>query len=89
MNFETQDYSGRSDIPNQRTIELENGNKLHLVRKDPFGFIYLHLDKGALPPYLAGAAFTDWTAARQAADKYQRERKLVVAEITEQTDKKK
>lgn len=81
MNFEMRDQSGIHDIPNHRVVELENGNKLNLVRKDPYGFIYIHLDRGGLPPWLGDAAFTDWFSARQACDKYIRERQDVVAEI--------
>lgn len=86
-NFDNANAS--NDLPNHRVIELENGNKLHLVRKDPHGFIYLHLDKGQLPHSLAGSAFTDWYSARQAADGYVRERQSAVAEIKEAQVKKK
>lgn len=89
MNFEMREQAGLNDIPNQRVIELENGNKLNLTRKDPFGFIYLSLDRGALPNHLAGAAFTDWFTAKIAAEKYVRERQDVVAELKDKDVKKK
>jgi hypothetical protein len=73
--------AGLHDVPNHQVIELENGNKLNLVRKDPYGFIYLHLDKGQLPASLQGAAFTDWTQAKQAAYGYVKQRQEAVAEL--------
>lgn len=82
------EQAGLNDIPNQRVIELENGNKLNLTRKDPYGFIYLSLDRGALPTYLAGAAFTDWSAAKLAAEKYVSQRQTVVAELKDKDIKK-
>lgn len=73
---------GLKDIPNLRIIELDNGNKLRLTRKDPFGFIYLSLEKGGLPEAYKGA-FTDWGQARLAAEKYQRERNETVKEAVD------
>lgn len=72
-----QTQMGLKDIPNQRIIELENGNKLYLKRVDPHGFIYLNLERGQLPEHYKGA-YTDWGMARQAAAKYQSERKQAV-----------
>lgn len=64
-----------------RTIELENGNKLNLTAKDPYGLIYLSLEHGQLPDSLKGAAFTDWHTAEKAAQTYLSERKKVVEDI--------
>lgn len=89
MNFDMKEQAGLNDIPNHRVITLENGNKLNLIRKDPYGFIYLSLDRGALPTGLAGSAYTDWTSARAAADSYVRDRQSVVAELTDKEPKKK
>lgn len=74
---------GMKDVPNHQYIELENGNKLNLVRKDPFGFIFLSLDKGQLPTNLAGSAFTDWHQAKIAAMAYVTERQSTVAVLQE------
>lgn len=78
---------GLKDVPNHQYIELDNGNKLNLVRKDPFGFIYMSLDKGQLPVTYAGSAYTDWSQAKIAALAYVRERQDTVAEFTEKTAK--
>lgn len=74
---------GLKDVPNQQYIDLDNGNKLNLTRRDPFGFIYLSLDKGQLPATLAGSAFTDWAQAKIAALAYVKERQETVAELKE------
>jgi hypothetical protein len=42
------------DLPSIRTIEFE-GNKMTIQRTDPFGFWYLHLNRGQLPAKLRGA----------------------------------
>lgn len=82
---EMQIQKGMKDMPNQQYIDLENGNKLNLTRRDPFGFIYLSLEKGTLPPNLAGSCWTDWDQAKIAAMGYVRERQDTVAEIREKT----
>lgn len=72
-----------------RTIDLENGNKLNLTAKDPYGMIYLSLEHGQLPDSLKGAAFTDWQQAEKAAKRYIDERTKVIAEITTEVETKK
>lgn len=87
-----EDYSqhdinrGLHDVPNHQVIELENGNRLNLIRKDPYGFIYLSLDRGHLPPALAGAAYTDWSMAKTAAYAYVRDRQSAEAELVDKAD---
>jgi len=81
MRDQSELHAGLKDVPNHQVMELENGNRLNLVRKDPYGFIYLHLDKGQLPAHLSGSAFTDWSQAKQAAEAYVRERKMAVSEL--------
>lgn len=66
-----------------RTIELENGNKLNMTRRDPYGFIYFSLERGQLPDHLKDHAFTDWPIAEQAARQYVAKRQEAVAEIKE------
>lgn len=80
---QTQVIKGMKDIPNHQYIELENGNKLNLIRKDPFGFIYMSLDKGQLPVTYAGSAYTDWYQAKIAAYAYVKERQDTVAVLQE------
>lgn len=57
------------DIPNLRIVYLQNGRKLRLERKDPFGFVYIGWDKGHPPSHLQGA-YTDFDQARQALVNY-------------------
>jgi hypothetical protein len=73
------DFNG-NDQANHRVYQLENGNKLHLKRTDPYGFIYLNLDKGMMPAAYTGA-YSDWSQARLAAEKYIRERQTVISEL--------
>jgi hypothetical protein len=77
--MELNDFNG-NDQANHRVYDLENGNKLHLKRVDPYGFVYLNLDKGQLPLAYTGS-YTDWFHARLAAEKYIQERKDAFAEI--------
>lgn len=64
-----------------RVIELENGNKLNMTAKDPYGHIYFSLEHGQLPDSLKGAAFTDWHQAEIGAKKYVSQRQSALAEI--------
>ena len=82
-----QDFNG-NDQANHRVYELENGNQLHLKRTDPYGFIYLSLNKGPLPEAYQGVAYTDWGQARLAAEKYIRQRQDVVSELQDHKPKK-
>ena len=65
-----------------RVVELENGNKLNLTAKDPYGFIYLSLEHGPLPESFRGA-YTSWHHAEMAAQSYVRLRQDTLAEIKE------
>lgn len=86
MYSDTDIMKGLHDVPNHQVIELENGNRLNLIRKDPYGFIYLSLDRGALPVSLAGAAYTDWDQAKRAAYGYVKDRQEVVTELKDKAD---
>lgn len=57
------------DIPNLRIVYLENGRKLRLERKDPFGFVFIGWDHGSAPSELQGA-YTDFDQARTALLSY-------------------
>lgn len=72
-----------------RTITLENGNILRLEAKDPYGLIYLSLEHGQLPDHLKDAAFTDWFQAERAAERYQNDRQMALAEIKLDVEPKK
>lgn len=49
--------------------ELPKGNKLSVVRKDPFGLLHFKLERGELPEMLKGS-FTSFAAIRTAAGRY-------------------
>lgn len=70
-----------------RYIELENGNKLNMQRRDPYGHIHLSLERGQLPDSLKDAAFTDWSKAEQAARSYVAQRQEVVAQVKHKAPK--
>lgn len=57
------------DIPNLRIVYLENGRKLRLERKDPYGFVHIGWDKGPAPAELQGA-YTDFDQARRVLENY-------------------
>lgn len=59
-----------SNVTSKRTYELEGGNKIHAERRDPFGLIYLHGDKGALPEKLRDNAFTSYDDAEREIQRY-------------------
>lgn len=56
------------DEPRVRTILFAN-NKLNMKRSDPYGFITLSLERGALPEFLKGN-YTTWDAARKDVARY-------------------
>lgn len=62
-------YDPERDIPNLRIVHLENGRKLRLERKDPFGFVHIGWDKGQTPAVISGA-YTDFDQARKALENY-------------------
>lgn len=53
------------DIPNLRLVHLQNGRKLKLERRDPYGFVYIAWDAGSAPEALQGS-YTDFDQARRA-----------------------
>jgi hypothetical protein len=85
--MELYDFNG-DDQSNHRVYDLENGNKLHLKRVDPYGFVYLSLDKGQLPAGYADVAYTDWHNARVAAEKYIYDRNDALAELNKKNETK-
>ncbi len=63
-------------------IEMMNGNTLRLQRQDPYGLIKLSLARGALPEKYQGD-YTDWRAARKAAEHYLDDRNIVEGKAPE------
>jgi hypothetical protein len=63
---------------NRRTVEL-NSNKIHFDRKDPYGFWFVHYDKGQVPASLQGA-FTSFDRALLAVSTYLETKKPEKAE---------
>lgn len=55
--------------PNKRTLHLTNGNKVHVERQDPYGFWYVHYDKGPMPDQMTGA-YTTYDQAEKAVVSY-------------------
>lgn len=64
----------------KRVFELENGNKLHAVQSDPYGFWALHLDKGQLPERFQGQ-YTNFDAVVKDVERYCTLRDLAKAEL--------
>lgn len=63
------EIEGDKDLGNKRSLTLENGNKIYFERKDPYGFWYIHYDKGQMPEKLRGA-YTSYDRAKLAVDSY-------------------
>ena len=56
------------DLARRRTIDLGN-NKIVIEKKDPFGFWYVHFEKGRVPEHLGGQ-YTSHLYAEQAVHAY-------------------
>lgn len=67
-----EDFDFVKDIPNRREIAIGN-NKLILERKDPYGFIDVHFERGQIPKILEGS-FTSFDEAYLAIKKYFQEK---------------
>lgn len=70
------------EIPSKRIYALEGNNKLYVERKDPYGLIYIHFEKGEVPESLKGA-FTDYDSADKAIQLYLSNRKRIIKEVVE------
>jgi hypothetical protein len=64
-------YDAKRDLSPNREVILDNGNKYHVHQKVecPFGYWYIHMDKGQIPDELRGA-FTSPTVAYAAINSY-------------------
>lgn len=74
------DFNKFRDLGANRVIELDN-NKLHVQRKDPYGFWEIHFDKGQIPDDLKGR-YTSFDEAKKAIDVYLREKKREIKAVT-------
>ena len=59
---------GRDFNPN-RELLLDNGNKYHVQKRDPYGHWYIHMDKGRVPDRLSGS-YTSFELAKKAVESY-------------------
>ncbi len=66
-------YNNDSDDPDRedrhRVIDLPSGNKAHLRARDPYGFVYISMERGATPTSLKGA-YTSFTEAQRAVKNF-------------------
>jgi hypothetical protein len=63
------DFQESKDLDSKRSLTLENGNKIYIERKDPYGFWDIHYDKGQIPDSLKGK-FTSYDRAEHAVKVY-------------------
>jgi len=82
MNLDTQmfDAGEVKDLSKVRTVELENGNTIIIENKDPYGFWYVHYEKGQMPKKLHGA-YTSFDYALSAVRHYLQEKDEKIAHI--------
>lgn len=76
------DQEGDKDLSRHRIVELDNGNSIHLERRDPYGFIHCWLASGTFPEKSPlNGVFTSWDRAFTAVDGYITERNNVVSDL--------
>lgn len=68
------------DAPKTIDVPMHDDNKIIIARRDPFGLIYLTLEKGTLPERFQGA-YTTVEYAMEDALKYKDQRKLEIEEM--------
>lgn len=64
-----QNFDSERDISRQRSIDLENGNKINITQTDPFGFWTISYNKGQLPDHMRGQ-YTSYHQAELAVQQY-------------------
>lgn len=52
--FDFADPTKEKDLSNKRTIELAN-NKIHIEKRDPYGFWFITFDRGQAPAHMRGS----------------------------------
>jgi hypothetical protein len=72
-------------VTSRRTYDLVSGNKIHAERKDPYGMIYIHFDKGKPPEELEGA-YTSYDEADKAIQLYLNKTNKYLKDIEPQPD---
>lgn len=70
------------NVITSKIYELEGNNKIHAQRKDPYGLIHLHMDKGQLPESLEGA-YTSYDEVEKKVLVYLNARKKTLKEAVE------
>lgn len=76
------DQQSDNDLSRHRTVELDNGNKVNLERRDPYGFIHVWLDRGQFPDKSdLNGVFTTWDQAYNAVQRYLADRNAAVSEV--------
>lgn len=74
------EVKSEKDYADERSLILDNDNKMHIKRTDPYGFWYMNLDKGCVPDELRGA-YTSFDIAYKEAKKYlEGKRRTIVSE---------
>ena len=73
------------DMAKTRIVDLGT-NKVYMKQKDPYWFIYLNYERGAIPDKYTGA-YTGWREAEEAVHRLKQDRER--AEQTKTTSEKK
>jgi hypothetical protein len=70
-----------------RTIEFDNGQKINVIRTDPYGFWHLKTDSGQLPDNLKTSQYTTFAEAKKAVTEYaiNADRKIIKTDIGTKT----
>lgn len=71
-------------VTSTKTFELDTGNTIYAERRNPYGHIHLHFDKGPLPEKLQGA-YTSYDEAEKAINRYLADKKKTAINITNVT----
>lgn len=81
--FDPSYTSNSKDAPKINSV-TRDGFTVHLPRQDPFGHIYMKLDKGEVPSKYQGA-YTDMHLAESEALRYLEDRQQALKEINVKT----
>lgn len=76
------DHEGDKDLAKHRIVELDNNNKIHIKREDPYGFWFVNLERGRFPDgSILHGAFTSFDRAMVAVETYLHERRRAMTEV--------
>lgn len=70
----------KKDLSSERSVSLDNGNKLFIRKYDPYGFWRISYEHGQLPQKLLGQ-YTIFELALEDAKKYVAEKGLGVVDV--------